>query len=230
MHKTKIFSNLEQSWFELLQGEFEKPYIEELDNFLFSEKVNNKIIYPEERLIFNAFNSTPFKDVKVVILGQDPYHGPNQAHGLCFSVLPDVVIPPSLKNIFKEINQDLKVGVPSYGCLQSWAEQGVLLLNATLTVEKSKAGSHQKKGWEQFTDRIVQLLNEQREGLVFLLWGGYAQKKGQFIDVKKHLVLKAPHPSPLSAHRGFFGTKHFSKVNQYLEKQNLSPIQWSLPS
>jgi len=230
MHKINFYSNLEQSWCKLLQSEFEKPYIEELDNFLFSEKANNKIIYPEERLIFNAFNSTPFKDVKVVILGQDPYHGPNQAHGLCFSVLPDVMIPPSLKNIFKEINQDVNVDIPSYGCLQSWAEQGVLLLNATLTVEKSKAGSHQKKGWEQFTDRVVQLLNEQREGLVFLLWGSYAQKKGQFIDTKKHLVLKAPHPSPLSAHRGFFGTKHFSKANQYLEKQNLSPIQWSLPS
>ena len=229
MHKTKIDSNLEQSWLDLLQSEFDKPYMKELDDFLLSEKTNKKIIYPEEPLIFNAFNSTSFKNVKVVILGQDPYHGPNQAHGLCFSVLPEVVTPPSLKNIFKELNQDLNIDIPQHGYLQSWAEQGVLLLNATLTVEKSKAGSHQKKGWEQFTDKVVQLLNEQREGLVFLLWGSYAQKKGQFIDTKKHLVLKAPHPSPLSAHRGFFGTKHFSKTNKYLEKQNLSPIQWELP-
>lgn len=228
MYKINFHSNLEQSWCKLLQSEFEKPYMEELDNFLFSEKANNKIIYPEERLIFNAFNSTPFKDVKVVILGQDPYHGPEQAHGLCFSVLPDIRIPPSLLNIYKELKNDLGIEIPVHGYLQSWAEQGVLMLNATLTVEKNNAGSHQAKGWEQFTDRVIQLLNEQREGLVFFLWGSYAQKKGQFIDSKKHLVLKAPHPSPLSAHRGFFGIKHFSKADAYLKKNNIKPIDWGL--
>ena len=170
-----------------------------------------------------------FDSVKVVILGQDPYHGPNQAHGLCFSVLPGVPFPPSLLNIFKEINQDLGVPMPDHGCLQSWAEQGVLLLNATLTVERNRAGSHQGRGWEQFTDRAVQLLNEQRQGLVFLLWGSYAQKKGQFIDRQKHLVLEAPHPSPLSAHRGFFGTRHFSRTNDYLAQQGQAPIDWRLP-
>jgi len=222
--------NLTSSWLSLLKDEFEQPYMHALKQFLLEEKQQGKIIYPDDDLIFNALNTTPFESVKVVILGQDPYHGPNQAHGLCFSVLPDVRIPPSLLNIYKEIYQDLNITIPEHGYLQSWAEQGVLLLNATLTVEKNNAGSHQKKGWEQFTDRVIQSLNEQREGLVFLLWGSYAQKKGQFIDTNKHLVLKAPHPSPLSAHRGFFGAKHFSKVNQYLEKQNLSPIQWSLPS
>ena len=220
---------LESSWLERLEDEFEQPYLQSLKTFLQNEKQSGKVIFPKGDLIFNAFNSTPFDKVKVVILGQDPYHGPNQAHGLCFSVLPDVRIPPSLMNIYKEINNDLGLVMPAHGYLQSWAEQGVLLLNATLTVEQNKAGSHQNKGWEQFTDRSIQLLNEQREGLVFLLWGSYAKKKGQFIDTNKHLVLKAPHPSPLSAHRGFFGTKHFSKANAYLAQQNLKPVDWQLP-
>ena len=219
-------SNLEPSWSSLLHSEFNKPYFKLLLDFLNAEVKAGKEIYPKDDLIFNAFNSTPFEKVKVVILGQDPYHGPNQAHGLSFSVNPGVRIPPSLRNIYKELNQDLKIDIPQHGCLQSWAEQGVLLLNATLTVEKEKAGSHQGKGWELFTDKVIQLLNENREGLIFLLWGSYAQKKGQFIDTNKHLVLKAPHPSPLSANRGFFGTKHFSKTNTYLEKQKCSKINW----
>jgi len=219
---------LEASWLELLASEFEEPYIQELKSFLLSEKKQGKSIFPDGQLIFNAFNTTPFNKVKVVILGQDPYHGLNQAHGLSFSVNHGVRIPPSLRNIYKELNQDLNMDIPMHGCLQSWAEQGVLLLNATLTVEKEKAGSHQGKGWEQFTDKVIQLLNEKREGLVFLLWGSYAQKKGQFIDTNRHLVLKAPHPSPLSAHRGFFGTKPFSQANAYLEKQNCLKINWEL--
>ncbi len=225
--KTEI--KLEPSWLALLKDEFKQPYMQDLKQFLLTQKQQGKVIYPASDLIFNALNTTPFDSVKVVILGQDPYHGPNQAHGLCFSVLPGVRLPPSLLNIFKEICQDLGFTMPSHGYLQSWAEQGVLLLNATLTVEQNQAGSHQNRGWEQFTDRAVQLLNEQREGLVFLLWGSYAQKKGQFIDSRKHLVLKAPHPSPLSAHRGFFGTRHFSKANAYLEQQGLKPIDWCLP-
>jgi len=220
---------LESSWLDMLQAEFDLSYMQELKTFLENEKQAGKEVFPKGQLIFNALNSTPFDRVKVVILGQDPYHGPNQAHGLCFSVLPGVRIPPSLVNVYKEIQQDLGITMPEHGCLQSWAEQGVLLLNATLTVESNKAGSHQGKGWEQFTDKIIQLLNEQREGIVFLLWGSYAQKKGQFIDNGKHLVLKAPHPSPLSAHRGFFGTHHFSQANQYLTRQGIKPIDWSLP-
>jgi len=220
---------LELSWLSLLEDEFKKPYMQGLRDFLLAEKQQSKVIYPKSDLIFNALNTTLFDDVKVVILGQDPYHGPGQAHGLCFSVLPDVRIPPSLLNIFKELHQDLGFEIPKHGYLQSWAEQGVLLLNATLTVEQNQAGSHQKKGWEQFTDSIVQLLNKQCEGLVFLLWGNYAQNKGALIDTKKHLVLKAPHPSPLSAHRGFFGTQHFSKTNTYLVKQGHQPIDWCLP-
>ncbi len=225
--KTEI--KLEPSWLALLQDEFKQPYMQELKQFLLTQKQQGKVIYPASDLIFNALNTTPFDSVKVVILGQDPYHGPNQAHGLCFSVLPNVRLPPSLLNIFKEIRQDLGFTMPTHGYLQPWAEQGVLLLNATLTVEQNQAGSHQNRGWEQFTDRAIQLLNEQREGLVFLLWGSYAQKKGQFIDKQKHLVLKAPHPSPLSAHRGFFGTRHFSKANAYLEQHGLKPIDWCLP-
>lgn len=218
--------DLEESWLQQIGGEFEKPYMRDLKQFLRREKAAGKVIYPRSSLWFNAFNSTPFDAVKVVILGQDPYHGPGQAHGLCFSVLPGVPFPPSLLNIFKEIQQDLGLPMPDSGCLQSWAEQGVLLLNATLTVERGRAGSHQGKGWEQFTDCAVQRLNEQREGLVFLLWGSYAQKKGQWIDGDRHLVLKAPHPSPLSAHRGFFGCGHFSAANRYLESRGEAPIQW----
>jgi len=219
---------LHPSWLAVLNGEFEQPYMKALKQFLKTEKQQGKVIFPPGELIFNAFNSIPFDAVKVVILGQDPYHGPNQAHGLCFSVLPGIRFPPSLLNIFKEIHQDLAIPMPEHGCLQSWADQGVLLLNATLTVEQNRAGSHQGRGWEQFTDHAIQSLNEQRDGLVFLLWGSYAQKKGQFIDNKKHLVLKAPHPSPLSAHRGFFGTRHFSSANDYLVQQGLAPIDWNL--
>ena len=216
------------SWLNHLQAEFEQPYMQQLKQFLQQEKQQGKAIFPVGSQWFNAFDSTPFDEVKVVILGQDPYHGPGQAHGLCFSVLPGVRLPPSLQNIFKEIEQDLGHPVPSSGCLQGWAEQGVLLLNATLTVEQARAGSHQGQGWEQFTDRAIQLLNEQREQLVFLLWGSSAQKKGRFIDTDKHCVLKAPHPSPLSAYRGFFGCGHFSAANQYLVEQGKTPINWQL--
>jgi uracil-DNA glycosylase len=180
-------------------------------------------------LIFNALNSTPLDQVRVVILGQDPYHNPGQAHGLCFSVLPGVAPPPSLLNIYKELERDLGLLPPAHGCLQSWAEQGVLLLNAVLTVERFKAASHQGKGWERFTDRIVSVLNERKDGLVFLLWGAYAQKKGQIISRKRHLVLESAHPSPLSAYRGFLGNGHFSKTNIWLGEHGQAPINWQLP-
>jgi len=221
---------LESRWKELLTEEFEKPYMQQLGDFLRAEKAAGKTIYPPGPLMFNALNSTPFDKVKVVVLGQDPYHGPDQAHGLSFSVPAGVRIPPSLLNIYKEIERDLALPIPNHGCLQSWADQGVLLLNATLSVQQANAGSHQKKGWEQFTDRIVALLNEQREGLVFLLWGSYAQKKGRIIDANRHCVLKSVHPSPLSAHRGFLGCGHFSAANLYLQQQGRSPINWSVPS
>jgi len=221
--------NLDPSWLEHLQAEFSQDYMLALRQFLRQEKAQGKQIYPPGELIFNALNSTPFDKVRVVILGQDPYHGAGQAHGLCFSVLPGVRVPPSLVNIFKEIKNDLDIATPSHGCLQNWAEQGVLLLNAVLTVEKAHAASHQGRGWERFTDKVVSLLNEKREHLVFLLWGSYAQKKGQIIDRDKHLVLQAPHPSPLSAHRGFLGCKHFSQANDYLVKTGQGPIEWSLP-
>ena len=221
---------LEPSWLKVLGEEFDQPYMVKLKEFLVAQKSAGKIIYPAGSNWFSAFNSTPFDQVKVVILGQDPYHGPNQAHGLCFSVLPGVAIPPSLRNMYQELHSDLGISPPNHGCLTQWADQGVLLLNATLTVEQGNAGAHQGQGWEQFTDRAVHVLNEQREGLVFLLWGSYAQKKGALIDTAKHRVLKAPHPSPLSAHRGFFGCKHFSMTNQYLKEQGLAPIEWQLPS
>jgi len=221
---------LEPSWLKVLGEEFDQPYMVKLKEFLVAQKSSGKIIYPAGSNWFSAFNSTPFDQVKVVILGQDPYHGPNQAHGLCFSVLPGVAIPPSLRNMYQELHSDLGISPPNHGCLTQWADQGVLLLNATLTVEQGNAGAHQGQGWEQFTDRAVHVLNEQREGLVFLLWGSYAQKKGALIDTAKHRVLKAPHPSPLSAHRGFFGCKHFSMTNQYLKEQGLAPIEWQLPS
>ena len=220
---------LEPSWLEVLGDEFRQPYMQSLKSFLREEKSSQKIIYPASNNWFNAFNSTPFDKVKVVILGQDPYHGPGQAHGLCFSVLPGVKCPPSLVNIYKELEQDLGLPIPLEGNLQSWAEQGVLLLNATLTVEAHRAGSHQGKGWEQFTDRAIQALDERRNGLVFLLWGSYAQKKGSFINQEKHRVLKSVHPSPLSAHRGFFGNRHFSKTNQWLLEHGSSQITWSIP-
>ncbi|WP_445363735.1 uracil-DNA glycosylase [Microbulbifer sp. ANSA003] len=217
------------SWYDVLGGEFDQPYMTQLRQFLKGEKAAGKKIYPVGGQIFNAFNSTPFDQVKVVILGQDPYHGVGQAHGLCFSVMPGVRIPPSLQNIFKELHSDMGIPPAHHGCLQPWAEQGVLLLNATLTVEDSKAGAHQGQGWEQFTDAAIHKLAEQREGLVFVLWGSYAQKKGGFIDRNKHLVLRAPHPSPLSAHRGFFGTRPFSQANHWLQQRGEKPIEWALP-
>ena len=220
---------LEKSWLERLEQEFEQPYMHKLREFLMTRKQHRAVIFPPGPQIFNALNSTPFEKVRVVILGQDPYHGPGQAHGLCFSVLPGVRTPPSLANIYREIHSDLGIEQPSHGSLQSWANQGVLLLNAVLTVERGQAGSHQGKGWETFTDAVVQELNNKREGLVFMLWGSYAQKKGAVIDRRKHLVLKAPHPSPLSAYRGFLGCKHFSAANDYLLKHQQTPIDWSVP-
>ena len=220
---------LEQSWLDHLGEEFDKDYMRSLRAFLKQQKQMGKEIYPPGDLIFNALNTNPFDKVRVVILGQDPYHGPGQAHGLCFSVLPGVATPPSLGNIYKEIQADLGINPPGHGCLLPWAEQGVLLLNAVLTVEKFKAASHQGKGWEQFTDRVVAVLNEKRENLVFLLWGSYAQKKGQIIDRKRHQVLQSTHPSPLSAHRGFLGCRHFSQTNEYLTKTGQQPIDWGLP-
>lgn len=220
---------LHSSWLNVVGAEFELPYMLALKQFLKAEKLAGKIIYPPGPQIFNALNTTHFDKVKVVILGQDPYHGPGQAHGLCFSVQPGVPAPPSLVNIFKELNSDLGLVIPNHGYLQAWAEQGVLLLNATLTVEQARAGSHQGRGWEQFTDAVISALNEQRENLVFLLWGSYAQKKGQFIDQQKHLILRSPHPSPLSAHRGFLGNRHFSRTNSYLNAKGIAEIDWSLP-
>ncbi|HEY8942065.1 MAG TPA: uracil-DNA glycosylase [Cellvibrio sp.] len=220
--------DLHPSWLNHLANEFEQPYMKQLKAFLLAEKQQGKVIYPASKNIFNAFNSTPLDQVKVVILGQDPYHGPNQAHGLCFSVQPGIPAPPSLQNMFKELHRDLGMPIPSHGCLQAWANQGVLLLNATLTVEQARAGSHQGRGWETFTDKAIQLVNEQCQGVVFLLWGSYAQKKAAFIDPGRHLILKAPHPSPLSAHRGFIGCGHFSKANHYLVQLNKTPIEWRL--
>lgn len=218
--------DLHPSWLMHLSSEFEQPYMQQLKAFLLAEKQQGKVIYPASKNIFNAFNSTPLDQVKVVILGQDPYHGPNQAHGLCFSVQQGVPTPPSLQNMYKELQRDLGLPIPSHGCLQSWANQGVLLLNATLTVEQARAGSHQGRGWEIFTDRAVKLVNDQCDNVVFLLWGSYAQKKAAFLDARKHLILKAPHPSPLSAHRGFIGCGHFSTANQYLQKQGKNPVDW----
>ena len=226
MDKTRQI-RLEPSWRARLETEFEQPYMVALRQFLLGRKRAGAIIYPPGPLIFNALDSTPFDAVKVVILGQDPYHGPGQAHGLCFSVQEGVALPPSLLNIFREIREDLDCAPPAGGNLQAWAEQGVLLLNAVLTVERGQAGAHQGKGWEQFTDRVVQELNDGREGLVFLLWGSHAMKKGARIDRDRHLVLTAPHPSPLSAHRGFFGCRHFSRANAWLEQHGQEPIHWA---
>ncbi|MDP4203732.1 MAG: uracil-DNA glycosylase [Bacteroidota bacterium] len=216
---------IEDSWKQKLAPEFDKPYFEELTHFVKNEYTNGRV-YPPAKLIFNAFDLCPFDNVKVVIIGQDPYHGPGQAHGLCFSVPEGIDFPPSLVNIFKEINDDLHVEIPQSGNLERWAKQGVLLLNATLTVKAHQAGSHQNKGWEQFTDAAIRVLNEEKEHLVFLLWGSYAQRKGEFIDRKRHLVLQSPHPSPLSAYRGFFGNGHFSKANSYLAENGLETINW----
>lgn len=217
---------LEQSWKRVLLSEFELDYMRALREFLRKEKEVGLTIYPTGNEIFNALNSTPFDSVKVVILGQDPYHGPGQAHGLCFSVGSGVALPPSLKNIYKEIANDLGIAPARTGNLQCWADQGVLLLNSVLTVQSGNAASHQRKGWERFTDRIIALLNERRDNLVFLLWGSYAQRKGAIIDRARHLVLESVHPSPLSASRGFFGNHHFSQCNHYLETHNKTPIDW----
>ncbi len=219
---------LEESWKQLLQPEFQKPYMTSLQQFLLAEKQSGKVIFPAGGEIFNALNSTSFDNVKVVILGQDPYHGPGQAHGLCFSVQSGVDLPPSLRNIYKEIAADLGIAPARSGCLQSWADQGVLLLNAVLTVESGRAASHQGKGWELLTDRIVALLSEKRQHLVFMLWGSYAQRKGAVIDRCRHLVLESVHPSPLSASRGFFGNHHFSKANHYLLQHGQKAIDWRI--
>lgn len=217
--------NIEPSWSKALEGEFSKPYFQSLVQFVRHE-YHQYTCYPPGKAIFEAFNLCPISEVKVVILGQDPYHGAGQAEGLCFSVAKGVPAPPSLQNIFKEIAADLGTPPPNNGSLRRWAEQGVLLLNATLTVRAHQAASHQGKGWEQFTDAVVQHLATECEGLVFLLWGSSAQRKGAFIDRQRHLVLESPHPSPLSAHRGFFGNHHFSKANAYLAQQGKSPILW----
>ncbi|HKJ43520.1 MAG TPA: uracil-DNA glycosylase [Sunxiuqinia sp.] len=216
---------IEPSWKSLLTDEFEKPYFENLTNFVHEEYRNQKV-YPPAKLIFNAFDQCPFDQLKVVILGQDPYHGPGQAHGLCFSVNDGIDFPPSLRNIFKELQGDVDKPVPSTGNLTPWAQQGVLLLNATLTVRARQAGSHQKKGWEEFTDAVIHKINEEKEHAVFILWGSYAIRKGEFIDRNKHLVLTSVHPSPLSASRGYFGNHHFSKTNEFLKEHQLEPIIW----
>ncbi|MBA4408625.1 MAG: uracil-DNA glycosylase [Bacteroidota bacterium] len=216
---------IEESWKTQLQSEFEKPYFKQLTEFVRSEYLS-QTIYPPAKLIFNAFEQCPFDQVKVVILGQDPYHGPGQAHGLCFSVNDGVDFPPSLRNIFKEIQADTGAPIPTSGNLERWAKQGVLLLNATLTVRAHQAGSHQKRGWEQFTDSVIHLVADKLEHVVFILWGNYAISKGEFIDARNHLVLKSVHPSPLSASRGFFGNRQFSTANQYLEDNGKDPILW----
>lgn len=221
---------LDPTWMGHIGAEFDKPYMAKLKTFLQDEKHAGKTIYPKGDEIFNAMNTTAFDNVKVVILGQDPYHGEGQAHGLSFSVRKGVPLPPSLLNIYKEIAAEYGTPISRHGDLTGWAEQGVLLLNATLTVQQSMAGSHQNKGWEEFTDAIIRAINDHHEHIVFLLWGSYAQKKGAFIDRTKHLVLTAPHPSPLSAHRGFLGCGHFKKANEYLESHGRPPIDWVIKS
>jgi len=216
---------IEEGWKAVLADEFEKPYFEKLTGFVRDEYRSNTI-YPPARLIFNAFDQCPFEQLKVVILGQDPYHGPGQAHGLCFSVNEGIDFPPSLRNIFKELNGDVGKPIPSSGNLTNWAKQGVLLLNATLTVRAHQAGSHQKKGWEEFTDAVIHRINELKDHVVFILWGSYAIRKGEFVDRNKHLVLSSVHPSPLSASRGYFGNKHFSKANDFLISHQLKTINW----
>ncbi|MBP8013305.1 MAG: uracil-DNA glycosylase [Acinetobacter sp.] len=220
---------LDESWKYNLAEFLLSPKMDALRDFLLQEKQQNKVIYPPRSLIFNALNTTPLNQVKVVIIGQDPYHGPNQAHGLSFSVQRGVALPPSLRNIFHELHTDLGVPIPKHGDLTHWAEQGVLLLNSVLTVEAGQPTSHQKQGWEDFTDHVIDVLNQQREHIVFILWGAYAQRKGQRIDPNKHLILKAAHPSPLAANRGgFFGCKVFSKSNNYLKQNGIEPIDWQL--
>jgi uracil-DNA glycosylase len=220
---------LEDSWKQALADQFSSPYMASLKSFLQAEKQAGKVIFPKGSEYFRALDLTPLGQVKVVILGQDPYHGDGQAHGLCFSVQPGVRIPPSLVNIYKEMQADLGIPPARHGYLEHWARQGVLLLNSVLTVERSLAASHQGRGWEKFTDAVIARVNEQQTPAVFMLWGSYAQKKAAFVDQRKHLVLKAPHPSPLSAHNGFFGSKHFSKANAFLDAHGIAPIDWQLP-
>lgn len=218
---------IEEGWKSVLMDQFQSPYFRTLKEFLVEEKKKHTL-YPPGKLIFNAFQRTPFDRVKVVILGQDPYHGKGQAHGLCFSVPQGIPKPPSLVNIFKELHSDLGTPIPQHGNLEKWADQGVLLINATLTVRDSQAGSHQKQGWETFTNRVIELVSQEKSGVVFLLWGRFAQAKESLIDGSKHLVLKAAHPSPLSAYNGFFGCQHFSRTNEYLENQGKTGIDWTL--
>ncbi|EER47690.1 uracil-DNA glycosylase [Actinobacillus minor NM305] len=219
-----------KTWKEALGEEKQQPYFQHILQQVHHERMSGKIVYPPQNEVFSAFSLTEFCDVKVVILGQDPYHGPNQAHGLAFSVKPPVAPPPSLVNMYKELSQDIEgFQIPQHGYLVDWAKQGVLLLNTVLTVQQGMAHSHAKLGWETFTDKVIAQLNEHRENIVFLLWGSHAQKKGQFIDRSRHCVLTAPHPSPLSAHRGFFGCKHFSKANTYLREKGIPEIHWQLP-
>lgn len=220
---------LHESWKAPLLPEFQADYMADLRAFLMAEKAAGKQIFPKGGEWFRALELTPLHQIRVLILGQDPYHGPGQAHGLCFSVKPGVRPPPSLVNIYKELQSDLGIPRPKHGFLEHWAEQGVLLLNSVLTVEMAKAASHQKKGWERFTDAVIRLVNAKDEPVVFMLWGAYAQKKAAFVDTDKHLVLKAAHPSPLSAHNGFLGCRHFSRCNAFLESKGLAPIDWALP-
>ena len=222
-----IDPRIHESWKECLIEEFSQAYFSALKNFLVEEKKSH-VVYPPGNKIFAAFDRTPLEKVKVVILGQDPYHGKGQAHGLCFSVPPGISSPPSLVNIFKELHNDLGIPIPSHGNLESWADQGVLLLNATLTVRANQAGSHQNKGWENFTDAVIRKLSDEKEGLVFILWGRYAQAKEFMIDAGRHNILKAAHPSPFSAHSGFFGCKHFSKTNEILQSRGFEPLTWNL--
>lgn len=216
------------NWQDVLAEEKKAPYFRKILDFIKAERAKGKKIYPSQADLFNAFKFTPFSEVRVVILGQDPYHGLNQAHGLCFSVRPGVLPPPSLRNIFQELHKDLGLKIPSHGCLESWAKQGVLLLNSVLSVEASNPGSHAHIGWQQFTDCVIESLNRQQKPIVFLLWGAYAQRKGQHINREKHLVLEAAHPSPFSAHRGFLGCQHFSKANAFLRQHHRGQIDWSL--
>jgi len=227
-HKKKKEVQIEESWKAVLNTEFEKPYFANIKKSLMDDKQKGIAIYPAGPLVFNAFNTTSFNNVKVVILGQDPYHGKGQAHGLSFSVPEGIKAPPSLKNIFKEIQSDLNIEPPEHGNLTTWAKQGVFLLNAMLTVRASQPASHQKIGWQNFTNAVINTLSDKREGLVFMLWGRFAQNKSELIDHTKHLVLKAAHPSPFSAHNGFFGCQHFSKANTYLKAQGLDEIKWDL--
>ena len=228
MSDTAASVKMESGWKQALLEEFGKPYFQQLKALIVQEKKSGQVIYPPSKYIFHAFDSTPFNQVKVVIIGQDPYHGPGQAHGLCFSVQPGIAIPPSLKNIYKELATDIPgFQMPNHGHLQKWADQGVLMLNAILTVRASQAGSHRGKGWESFTNAAIKALNDQKEKIVFLLWGRYAQDKGAIIDSSRHHVLKAPHPSPL-ARGGFFGSRHFSQTNEYLTQRGLTPIDWQV--